>query len=362
MHALLLCSIALATCASQDSPNQFSRSATWPGPAGSCARWTKTPDPVWEGFYMAADPCVVHDEANGRYLLYATGFLPEPDRSVIGVASSADGIAWDWAAPTTPDAPVAVALEGRPGAWDAYVETVHVMRSPDDTRWWMFYTGYVPDPDRFVYPYEIGMAVSDDGIAWTRASDTPVLTLDPAGFDNGAMTSPAVVVHEVEGRPVLHMIYLGWRLDAQGDLIGLRINGATSTDGLVWHRHDRPVLETPIAAAPWIAGVSEPTLMVGDDDLYYLFVTADAEPGASAPGGGLSPTSIAVLKSDHPFGPWQACPSPLVTMTQPWESEEVVAPHVIMEDDRWRMWYHGFTLDDPVTGERFRIGHAELMR
>lgn len=362
MHALLICSIALATCAGQDSPSQFSLSSTWPGPTGSCARWTKTPYPVWEGFYMAADPCVVYDEANGRYLLYSTGFLPEPDRSVIGVANSADGIAWDWAAPTTPDAPVTVALEGRPGAWDAYVETVHVMRSLDDTRWWMFYTGYVPDPDRFVDPYEIGMAVSEDGIAWTRVSDTPVLTLDPAGFDNGAMTSPAVVVHEVEGRPVLHMIYLGWHLDAAGELAGLRINGATSVDGLAWAGRGTPVLQTPIAAAPWIEGVSEPTLAADGHGRYCLFVTADAESGAMTPGGPATTTSIAVLRSNHPFGPWMACPTPLVTMTQTWESEEVVAPHVIMEQDRWRMWYHGFTLDDPVTGERFRIGHAELAR
>lgn len=311
---------------------------------------------------MAADPCVVFDDASGRYLLYATGFLPEPDRSVIGVAASDDGIVWDWAAPVSSEEPVAIALEGRPGSWDAYVETVHTMRSPDGRQWWMFYTGYVPDPDRFVYPYEIGLAVSGDGVEWTRASDEPVLTLDPDGYDNGAMTSPAVVVHDVDGRSVLHMIYLGWRLNAAGELTGLRINGATSTDGLNWVRHGQPVLETPVEGAPWIEGASEPTLMAGDDGLYYLFVTADAEPGASAPGGALTPTSIAVLKSDHPFGPWTACPTPLVTMTQPWESEEVVAPHVLQEGDRWRMWYHGFTLDDPVTAERFRIGHAEFVR
>jgi beta-xylosidase len=243
-----------------------------------------------------------------------------------------------------------LALDGRPGEWDTNMETAHVMRVGDE--WWMFYAGCVTVPGRFVCPYEIGLAKSPDGVNWTRASDEPVLPLADAGPDSGAMTSPAVV--EFEGE--FYMIYLGWELDADGGFVDFRISGAVSEDpeGLVWTRHDEAVLRPPIEGASWIDGAVEPTLMRASDGLFYLYITADRSDDPD------SPSNIAVLRSAHPFGPWEACPEPVVRMTEPWESEEVIAPHVMEDEGKLRMWYHGLTLDDPVQGEKFSVGYADV--
>ena len=294
---------------------------------------------------MAADPTVIRD--GDLYRMYFTGFLPDPERSLIGMATSEDGIHWDWATPTDPENPISIALDGRPGKWDQYLETAHIMKVQDE--FWMYYTGYIPDANRFVSPYEIGLATSKDGINWSRASDEPVYRLAQSGPDNGAMTSPAVV----QWNNMFYMIYLGWQLDDQGEFVDFRIRGATSPDGLTWTRRAQPVFGPPSNELPWLDSAVEPTIMQASDEMFYLFITADDAENTT------SPSSIAVLRSCHPFGPWEACPNPLVTMTEPWESIEIIAPHVIEDDGKLRMWYHGLTLDDPDTGERFRIGYAE---
>ncbi len=310
-----------------------------------CKPWSKHTDPAWEGFYMAADPSVIKD--GDTYRMYFTGFLPEPDRSLIAMATSNDAVHWDWATPVHAEAPVSIALDGRPGHWDQFLETVHVMKVDDE--FWMYYTGYIPAPDRFVNPYEIGLATSPDGISWTRASDEPVYRLAESGPDNGAMTSPAVI----RWSGMFYMIYLGWQIDGNGDFVDLRIRGATSPDGLTWTRRTQPVFGSPSDELPWLDAAVEPSLMRASDGMFYLFITAD---DYSSP---TSPSNIAVLRSCHPFGPWEACPDPIVTMTEPWEDNEIIAPHVIEDEGKLRMWYHGLTFNDPDTGERFRIGYAE---
>ena len=99
---------------------------------------------------MAGDPSVIkrHD---GTYLMHFTGFMPEPDRATIGVATSTDGLSWDWAGPTTPEEPFVFALDGRPGEWDESLETVAVIER--NSLYLMYYTGYVVDETRFVSPY-----------------------------------------------------------------------------------------------------------------------------------------------------------------------------------------------------------------
>ncbi|MEL6797933.1 MAG: family 43 glycosylhydrolase, partial [Planctomycetota bacterium] len=310
-----------------------------------CTLWTKHPDPVWEGFSMAADPCVIRD--GDTYRMYFTGFLPQPDRSFIGMASSPDGLNWDWATPVDANTPVSIALDGRPGQWDQFLQSAHVMKVGNE--FWMYYTGYVPAPGWFVNPFEIGLATSPDGINWTRVSNDPVFRLAPSGPDNGAMTSQTVV----RWNEMFYMVYLGWEIDDQGGFADVRIRGATSHDGINWTRRAQPVFGTPSDELPWLDLALEPSLMQASDGVFYLFISCDNMDNMA------SPTSIAVLRSCHPFGPWEACPDPILIMTQPWEDNAIVAPHVMEDEGMLRMWYHGLTFNDAVTGERFRIGYAE---
>lgn len=312
-----------------------------------CQPWAPRTEPAFEGFFMAADPTVI--EFAGLYHLYFTAYLPEPfERSVIAHAVSDDGVEWRWARETTEAQPVAVALDARAGEWDAWLETAFVMRRGDEL--WMFYTGYQPDPSRFVSPYEVGLARSTDGFDWERVSLEPVHGLSASGADNGAMTSPAVVVHE----GVLHMVYLGWQLDETGGFVTFSINGATSVDGLAWTRRAGPVLSIPEGGLGWVDAAVEPSLRKLSNGRFYLFITGDDESNAQ------SPSSIGVLEASHPFGPWSLCGSPAVTMSQPWHDEEIIAPDVYEDDGVLRMYYHGLTFNDPATGERFRVGYAEL--
>lgn len=205
-------------------------------------------------------------------------------------------------------------------------------------------------PEAILSSTEAVLATSTDGINWTRVSNNPVYRLAASGPDNGAMTSPAVV----QWNGMFYMIYLGWQLDSQCGFVDFRIRGATSPDGINWARRTQPVFGPPSDELPWLDSAIEPTLMQASDGLFYLFITADDEEITA------SPTSIAVLRSCHPFGPWEACPDPVLTMTQPWEDNEIVAPHVMEDEGKLRMWYHGLTFNDPATGERFRIGYAEM--
>ncbi|MEO1716581.1 MAG: GC-type dockerin domain-anchored protein [Planctomycetota bacterium] len=323
----------------------------------ACGPWSALPTPVWEGLLMAGDPSVIRTP-DGTYFMHFTGFMPEPDRATIGVATSPDGVTWDWAGPTTFEEPFVFALDGRPGEWDEQLETVAVIERGTDAspEYWMYYTGYVVDESRFVSPYEIGLAKSTDGITFTRASNDPVLRLEPPGINDAptndfAMTSPGVVEHD----GALYMVFLAWGGDANGTPDFFELRGAFSTDpeGLVWQRHPDPVLPFPIAGLPEIDGAVEPGLLKGSDGRFYLFITADDAENPT------SPSSIAVLTSCHPFGPWTSCGDLAVEMTQPWHDDEIIAPHAIEDDGLLRLYYHGLTFNDALTGERFRVGYAE---
>lgn len=320
--------------------------AVFPG----CGPWEKRAEPVWEGFLFAADPSVVR--VGDAYRMYHTGYVAEPDRAVIQLAVSGDGVVWDWPEdlePANEDFPNRVVLDGRPGAWDESVETAHVLRVGG--AWRMFYSGNRLGLDRAVADYQIGLAVSADGLVWERACDGPVLELRASGPDSGAMTSPSVVAFDGEW----YMVYLGWDLDKAGALSGLVLRGAVArdADGKDWERWPGAVLPLPPDGYESLEGAVEPTLIRGSDGLFYLFITADDASNVA------SPSSIAVLRSEHPFGPWENCGGPSVEMSEPWESEEIIAPAVLEDAGKLRMWYHGLTLDDPLTGERFRIGYAE---
>jgi hypothetical protein len=190
-------------------------------------------------------PSVVWDEASGRwhmwYLGYSVSFFDDP---AIGHATSSDpdGLAWDW-----PDEPI---YRPEPGAWDfAFLTGPTGLRGPDGTwrvyftgagttvgiglltsqdaihftpheanpvferdfdgwdqgifepsvihmgsEYWMFYAGYLEPLDVKTSPIAIGLATSEDGVAWTRRGDGPVLNPGPPGSWNSLkVLSPSVI-------------------------------------------------------------------------------------------------------------------------------------------------------------------------
>ncbi len=309
------------------------------------ASWAKHGTPVWEGWAIAADPSVVRDGDLLR--MYYTAWLPERDRTVIAEVASTDGLAWTPAVPVDGDNPAPVVLDGIEGTWQDRVETAEAVLRPDGI--WLYYAGYpqVPD-DVLVAPGEVGLALSSDGVDFARVGDGPVLARTAGGMDNDAIYSPAVVWWGEQA----WMIYAGHCWTDCGEAgPGLRILGATSPDGVAWTKHGAPVLEAATAGVSWAAsGVAEPDLVEGPDGLLYIFFSAFS-------GDDGEDVVIGVARSPHPFGPWEVAPEPVVASSDPtgWEGHEVIAPSVLVEDGRVRLWYHGLSSPDPD----YRIGYAE---
>jgi predicted GH43/DUF377 family glycosyl hydrolase len=152
--------------------------ATAPGPTGP---WTPDPDPVLEpGPAGAWDDVQVSNphvlKIQDGYRMYYDGM---GSRSMIGTATSPDGIHWSkYDDPSTTDKPF---IESDPvlvndkGAWDAgRVMGPNVL--PTDQGYLMLYLstdGFIKFGNGL---YAVGYATSPDGIHWTKGKENPVLS------------------------------------------------------------------------------------------------------------------------------------------------------------------------------------------
>jgi predicted GH43/DUF377 family glycosyl hydrolase len=161
---------------STPAPGTIAR-ATAPSPTGP---WTPDPEPIlnpgsegsWDAGNVDAPRLVQTDDG---YIMYYTGYdLNGLSSGKIGMATSPDGIAWTkYDDPTTTDAP--------------YAESDPILTAPEgitlvnqpmveitDAGWTMVFR----QVDFSVRPPQMSLnyALSDDGIHWEIASDTPFWT------------------------------------------------------------------------------------------------------------------------------------------------------------------------------------------
>lgn len=306
-------------------------------PAPPPAPWfAKRPDPVWEGTLVAGDPCVVR--FRGQLRMYCTSVVHAGgrERIVIAAAVSADGVRWSRA--PADGGGEAVALDAGAG-WDRHLETCAV--AVDGDRLLLWYAGYAQETEgtgRTIATGELGVAQSTDGIRFTRLRDRPVLARggrqDP---DYNALYSPAVVRHQ--GR--WHMLYTGWAIDDAPATPFIGILAATSRDGLAWSKRREPVLDGPGSRLPWVGALKEVDLVRGPDGVFYLFFSTEA--------------GIGLGRGASPVGPFELLDRPLLVADRPWEAGGVIAPSVLIEDGRVRLWYMGFL---PAFRD-FAVGYAE---
>lgn len=299
--------------------------------------WTKRNTPIHAGpFSLVGDPSVIRDGA--AYRMAYTCYDPKRKGPAVCGATSSDGIDWT-------DLPVADPVPGRliatrPGKWDDTHETPFLMKFNGE--YLLYFAGYRNRGGHFKsFPLQIGLARSSDGVKFERIGDDPVLKVSPDGYDSDAVFSPTIVEHGGE----LVMLYTAYCLDSCKRDKGVYLMAATSRNGRDWVKREKPVLSK--ADVKTNDGVAEAEIVKGPDGSYYLF--------ASLLYGGDKGHDIGIARSDSPFGPWQFAPESVVRR-KAGEFDDIgpIAPSVLIEGDKVRMWFHGFSKRKTI-----QIGYAE---
>ncbi len=299
--------------------------------------WTKRLKPVFSGPYSLIGDASVVREGNQLRMVYNC-FDPVRQRGAVCQARSSDGISWA-------DAPINDGLAGRliqtrPGEWDDAHETPLLYKRGSE--WLLYFSGYV-DKGGFVnsFPAYLGLATSTDGLNFKRHGSEPVLLPSPGGHDNDAIFSPSITEHEGQ----LVMIYTGhcWTRCDKG--YGVTLLAATSSDGRTWTKRPEPILTQ--ADLPWTEnGAAEASIVRGPDGWYYLFMSYLY---------GENGHDIGLARARTPYGPWDINPSPIVRRSAgEFDAKGPIAPTVLIENGKARMWFHGFGSDQTI-----RIGYAE---
>ena len=298
----------------------------------------KVSNPVWEGALTAADPDVIRDGDTLR-MYYSSLVVDEVEKLVIAGAKSIDGKNW---IPSDKNlmGKESIALDANPGQWDRHLEANAVIL--DESKVKMFYCGYEEEADvagTIVAEGQIGLATSSDKTHFTRSSSDPVLELGATNAkDANALFSPTILK---EG-DTYYMFYVGYCIeDCSPAYIG--ILGATSTDGVTWTKLSNPVLTGADENLAWAEVIKEPDLVKGPDGMFYLFISGDH--------------SIGVARSENILGPYEVYPNPIIEPSLSWEGSDVIAPSVIIENNKIRVWYMGVQVNG--TGADFAIGYAE---
>ena len=315
--------------------------------------WDVTQAPVFDGQYSAVgDPSVIRT-ADGSYLMFhhCIDVLRDPQGGEVCLARSADGLDWRYA--RTENSAWFVRsrlLLATIGGWDEAHETPFAVQVGDMIR--LYILGY-KGAGVFSDPLSagIGMVQSTDPLVFP-AMGPPILTPSAPG-DAGGITSPSVVQTATGG--VLY--YTGWSCSMADPtcpaqekltLMAVRLDGAGRPDDV-----PQPVLADP--GVPWAyGGVSEAEVVLGPDGRYYLFFSTLPGPDQAQ--------SIGLGVADDPFGPFAIAPDPIIRpqdVTGGWGAGGVLAPNVLFEDGRVRLWFHAFELDAAGQIARARIGYAE---
>jgi hypothetical protein len=300
--------------------------------------FSKTSNPVYEGALTAADPDVIRDGDTLR-MYYSSLVIENNEKLILAGAKSIDGKQWI-PSDNNKVEKESVALDANPGTWDNHLEANAVVHDGNDIK--MFYCGYEEEADvagTIVAQGQIGLATSSDKIRFTRNSSEPILALGATNAkDANALFSPTVIK---EG-DTYYMLYVGYCIeDCAPAFIG--ILGATSADGINWTKLSNPILTGTDKNLPWAEVIKEPDLVKGPDGLFYLFISGDH--------------SIGVARSENIFGPYDVYPEPIIEPTLSWEGSDVIAPSVIIENNKVRVWYMGVKVDG--SSADFSIGYAE---
>ena len=154
-------------------------------------------------------------------------------------------VEYEWSVNANPVIP-----RGPAGAFDS-VDALNPSVVLRNGSYWNFYSGY----DGKVW--HTGLAVSSDGVAWTKRGR--VLSPDRHTWEGDYIAANGAVLHD--GSRFLH-----WYQGGRSPRIGL----ATSSDGVRWSKHPEPVLDVGPRSSWDERGVADP-YVIHLGEWYYLY-------------------------------------------------------------------------------------------
>ncbi len=187
-------------------------------------------------------------------------------------------------------------------------------------------TNTLPPPTVTNTPLPMG-----DGINWVKHPSNPVLDVGPEGaWDDTLVGEPRVLATE-DG---FHMIYVGFDGTRAGGgyspFYGFGLGVATSTDAVTWVRQGSdPILS--------LSGSEFGMMHHGgaiQDDMYYTYYSLGSTRG------GVTATRIYLATSPDGLT-WTPNPDPVISPgpAGSYDSYDVFAPIVLVEEGMFKMWY-----------------------
>jgi predicted GH43/DUF377 family glycosyl hydrolase len=271
-------------------------------------------------------------------------------RTGIAYAESTDGKRWTlWKrADRSADSLADLVVMSSPNGWDAPgVENASVLRLPTGG-YRMYYTGNRPPEGSNTYA--IGLATSDDGIAWRKQGSSPIFEganpwerpncsnpRDSRTCKDGGPLEPSVIYDAKEG------LYKMWyaAVGVKG-FLSFRIGYATSKDGISWTRRPDPVLEPAGKGAwdeTWVSHVNViPDPQAGYHLFYFSTPLADICDGCE-----MQPGMIGHAYSVDGIR-WIRNPkNPILSPRKgKWDAWTVGGPTALIREGKIWLWYHGF--------------------
>ncbi len=172
----------------------------------------------------------------------------------------------------------------------------------------------------------IGLATSDDGKTWRRASRQPVLSAE-APWENVAVMCPHVI-HDAEAK-LYRMWYSGGE-QYEPNAIGY----ATSPDGLAWTKHrDNPIFR-PDPSLAWERERVTACQVLCQGDGYLMFYIGFRDRDHA---------QIGLAKSADGVSGWKRHPANPIIHPDPnaWDHDAVYKPYAIFDGRKWLLWYNG---------------------
>mgnify|MGYP002623251480 CR=1 FL=1 len=218
---------------------------------------------------------------------------------------------------------------GRAGEFDdTHIFAPAVVR--DAENYWLWYCGsqgfaYDLAPTRTVDErvFRLGLATSEDGKQFSRHAESPVFALaDP----KRSVLTPSILKN-ADGTALREDGHLRMWFSA-GTLGGggapHSIHETTSKDGVTWAEPSDAQIERAYAPS-----------VIKTESGYEMWYTVP----------GQYPWVINHATSDDGSA-WSVAEKPALDVSQEWEHDLVIYPHVLKLDDVYLMWYASYTSDD----------------